>query len=142
MNAKSDEPATRSESPIEQQFRALIEHAQREGYSVGWQAAMAAVSDAIASIAETSAQTKGSPIGPTLRGETSGSPQITPGTTPHYVFSAIKKNWQQGLTGSQVVVLVQEGGHKASDASIRTSIQRLKRRKLIVQRHNKWFPNS
>ena len=63
---------------------------------------------------------------------------VTQGSTPWYVLQAVRK--KHGMTGSEVVSVVQEGGHRVSDGSIRTSLFRLSDKKLIVSRHKKWFP--
>jgi predicted transcriptional regulator len=44
------------------------------------------------------------------------------------------------MTGAEIVAAVQEAGHNVSEGNIRTSISRVKDKKLIVSRHNKWFP--
>jgi hypothetical protein len=43
------------------------------------------------------------------------------------------------MTGSEVVSVVQESGHKVGEGSIRTTLIRLRDRKLIASRHGKWF---
>jgi hypothetical protein len=70
------------------------------------------------------------------RSGTSAGPAL--GTTPFVALQAIKK--APGMTGSQIVEVVKDGGHPASEGSIRTSMGRLRNRKLVVVRHGKWYP--
>jgi X-X-X-Leu-X-X-Gly heptad repeat protein len=115
-----------------------VEKIQREAYAQGWRDAIAALSKAAAEAAELSS----SDIAQGSSDFSSGTGQVvsgvTQGSTPWYVLQAVRK--KHGMTGSEVVSVVQDGGHKVSDASIRTSLIRLERKKLIVSRHKKWFP--
>jgi hypothetical protein len=114
-----------------------LEKAKKEGYLQGWRDALATVSKAVGeagepevipdinSLENVSSTTHATAGGPTV------------GSTPWYVLQTVKK--RPGMTGSEVVAVVKEGGHKVSEGSIRTSLVRLKNRKLIVSRHGKWF---
>jgi len=63
----------------------------------------------------------------------------TVGTTPHYVYQAVKK--RPGMTGFEVIAAVRADGHTAvGDNQIRTALSRLEKRNLIANRHKKWFP--
>ena len=63
---------------------------------------------------------------------------LTIGSTPYFTYQAIKK--RPGMTGAEIVAAVQTAGHNVSEGNIRTSISRVKEKKLIVSRHGKWFP--
>jgi hypothetical protein len=121
-------------------FAEVAEKLRKEAYAQGWRDAVAALTKAAAEAADLDpASSSGSNQTPI--DFTTGNREmigITQGSTPWYVFQAVRK--RHGMTGSEVVSVVQEGGHKVSDASIRTSLIRLERKKLIVSRHKKWFP--
>ncbi|HZT24781.1 MAG TPA: hypothetical protein VFA57_03655 [Pseudolabrys sp.] len=117
-----------------------FEKVRREAYAAGWKAAMAAVSKAASELVDP--QTVDDIEGgisdlstPTAR---AGDPKA--GSTPWWVLQAIRK--RNGMTGAEVVSVVTEGGHKVSEASIRTSLIRLERRKLIESRHKRWYPKG
>lgn len=114
------------------------EKLRKEAYAQGWRDAIAALSKA-AEEAEIDSAGSTSSQGPidfsTGNREIS---TITQGSTPWYVFQAVRK--RPGMTGLEVVSVVRESGHKVSEGSIRTSLVRLERKKLIVSRHKKWFP--
>jgi hypothetical protein len=118
------------------------ERIRREAYAAGWRDAMAAVSRAATDLAppdslpdSTSSGTGDlSPSG----NSAAATGGVTMGSTPWYVLQAVRR--KPGMTGLEVVNVVQEGGHRVSQANIRTSLVRLGRKKLIVSRHRKWFP--
>jgi hypothetical protein len=114
-----------------------LEKAKKEGYLQGWRDALTTISKAVADAGEPEVIPDINSIeNPTPSAHsTSGGPTV--GSTPWYVLQAVKK--RPGMTGSEVVAVVTEGGHKVSEGSIRTSLVRLKNRKLIVSRHGKWF---
>jgi hypothetical protein len=116
------------------------ERIRREAYAAGWRDAMAAVTQAATELAEPSAIPDGgnpsSDFSPSTNNPQGGGLKM--GSTPWYVLQAVKK--RPGMTGSEVVDVVREGGHKVSDGSIRTALIRLSDKKLIVARHRKWFP--
>lgn len=123
---------------IDQALAEAAEKIRREGYQAGWRDAVAVLTKAAADVAE---------LGPTelaSNGDTSqrkplpAQSGLTQGSTPWYVWQAIAK--KPGMTGSEIVSVVQENGHRVSEGNIRTSIARVKDKKLIVSRHNKWFP--
>jgi hypothetical protein len=119
------------------------EKIRREAYSAGWRDAVATVTKALA---------EGQPGDDTLppsfdagkdfegtgRREESNSNLPTIGTTPHYVYQAVRK--RPGMTGSEVIAQVHAEGHTVAEAQIRTALSRLDKRTLIVNRHKKWFP--
>jgi hypothetical protein len=124
-------------SELDRLLAEAAEKIRKEAYSAGWRDALSAISKAVADSADLgpSNMDSGSPI-EIQRSVTSTGP--APGTTPFVALLAIKK--QPGMTGAEVVEAVGKGGHPASEGSIRTSIGRLKERKLIVARHGKWYP--
>ncbi len=71
------------------------------------------------------------------RTPSAGCQSPTVGTTPHYVYTAVSR--KPGMTGAEVISAVHADGHTVSDPQIRTSLSRLQERKLIVNRHKKWF---
>ena len=113
------------------------EKIRREGFIAGWQAAIAAVAEAATKLAPEAQE--GFDIADIMAAPSSisrpGEP--TPGSTPSYVLQAVKK--RHGMTGAEVVSVVQDSGHKVSDASIRTALARLNKKHIVV-RHRKWFP--
>jgi hypothetical protein len=118
------------------------EKLRREAYAAGWRDAIAAINKAVTEAAEPGMAA--SVIGGgdySQQSATPAPPQGGPtvGSTPWYVWQAVNK--RPGMTGSEVVSVVQEGGHKVSDGSIRTSLSRLRDRKLLISRHGKWFPD-
>ncbi len=120
----------------ERLFSEAAEKLKTEAFIAGWHAALAAVEKALNELRENP------PVGivdvvveNSVKGKKGGSP--TQGTTPYYIYMAVKN--RPGLTGGQVAEEVKKAGHSAPAGSIRTSIQRLKRRHLIVLRHGKWF---
>jgi hypothetical protein len=109
----------------------LIEAAEklrREAYAQGWRDAVAALTKAAAEATEGEMP---NPVGAvdysTLTPPAASG--VTQGSTPWYVLQAVRK--RQGMTGSEIVSVVQEGGHKVSEGSIRTSLARLRDRNLI-----------
>jgi len=113
------------------------------GYAVGWRDAIAAMAKATAEVAEQKM-----PKAPDFKGVLLGAPEVgiqklpqgnlpLQGSTPWYVIQAVHK--KPGMTGAEIVAAVKEGGHNASENSIRTSIFRMKERKFLVARHGKWF---
>jgi hypothetical protein len=127
-----------SNGDINSLFAEAAEKLRKEAYAQGWRDAVEALTKAAAA-AQNDMPEGASDAGPmdfsTGNREVLG---ITQGSTPWYVFQAVRK--RPGMTGLEVVSVVQGGGHKVSDASIRTSLVRLERKKLIVSRHKKWFP--
>ena len=118
------------------------ERIRREAYAAGWRDAMVAINKAAGELAppDTPPNTNGSAsiaITPSPGSTVAIGTGVTMGSTPWYVLQAVKN--RPGMTGSEVVNAVQEGGHKVSEANIRTSLIRLGQKKLIVSRHRKWF---
>ena len=120
------------------------EKMRREAYAQGWRAGIKALLDAIgvagpelANQVEDNFDIADSMAGvPNIVVSRPGDPTL--GSTPSYVLQAVRK--RPGMAGSEVVSVVQEGGHKVPEGSIRTTLVRLERKKLIVSRHKKWFP--
>jgi hypothetical protein len=120
-------------------FAEAAEKLRREAYAQGWRDAVAALNKAAAEAADLAPVEQGQG-GSDFTPAGTGQPVtgVTQGSTPWYVLQAVRK--KHGMTGSEVVSVVQEGGHRVSDGSIRTSLIRLQDKKLIVSRHKKWFP--
>jgi hypothetical protein len=114
------------------------EKLRKEAYAQGWRDAVAALTKAAAEAAEVDPTQIGAGGTVPLDISTGGQAGVTQGSTPWYVLQAVRK--RPGMTGSEVVSVVQESGHRVSDASIRTSLIRLAAKKLIASRHKKWFP--
>jgi len=113
------------------------ERIRREAYAAGWHAAIQAVDKALDGVAEPQGiEGVGTAAG--LSRATGVTANVTAGSTPWYVLQAIVK--RPGMSGAEIVNTVREGGHDVPEGSIRTSIARLKKRKLITARHAKWFP--
>lgn len=114
------------------------ERLKREAYAAGWRDALAAITTAVQE-AGTPALSEGMSLGGEFAGLPRSSTVAGPkqGTTPYVVLQVIRKS--PGMTGAQIVSAVSESKHPASEGSIRTSIGRLKGRKLIVARHGKWY---
>jgi hypothetical protein len=125
-------------NPMDQALAEAAERIRREAYQAGWRDAIAALNKAAAEAAELPAGEGGSEVEYSPPNGTSGQSGPTQGSTPWYVLQAVKK--RPGMTGSEIVSVVKESGHKVSEGSIRTSLARLKERKLAVSRHGKWFP--
>src|SRR5216684_2382316 len=124
-------------NPIDQALAEAAERIRREAYQAGWRDAVAALNKAAAEAAELPAVEAGSEIEYAPSKGSAGQSGPTQGSTPWYVLQAVKK--RPGMTGSEIVSVVKESGHKVSEGSIRTSLARLKDRKLAVSRHGKWF---
>lgn len=126
------------------QFEQLLADAadkiRREAYQQGWRDAIIALTKAAAEAAELPAGESFAAEGesaPARTGNGTAPQGITQGSTPWYVWQAVSK--KPGMTGSELVSVVQEGGHKVPEGSIRTTLVRLKGRKILVSRHGKWF---
>jgi hypothetical protein len=116
-----------------------MEKIRREAYAAGWRDCAAIITKALGE-----AQPGDVPDGPQddnrdadgLRGGSiTGAPTV--GTTPHYVYMAVRR--KPGMTGAEVVSAVHADGHNVAEASIRTTLVRLVKRGLIVNRHKKWY---
>ena len=120
------------------------EKLRREAYAQGWRAAIKAMLETTNNVAtEVANQVEENfEIGDALAVpsviSTNRPGDPTAGSTPWYVLQAVRR--RHGMTGSEVVSVVREGGHKVSEGSIRTALSRLGEKKLIVGRHRKWFP--
>jgi hypothetical protein len=120
------------------------EKLRREAYAQGWRAAIKAMLEATNNVAtelagpvEENFQIADDLATPSvINPNRPGDP--TAGSTPWYVLQAVRR--RHGMTGSEIVSVVREGGHKVSEGSIRTALSRLGEKKLIVGRHRKWFP--
>ena len=123
-------------SELDKLLADAAEKIRREAYAAGWRDAIAAINKAASELTDPSTvQDLGvadfTPAAVAAAG-------VTMGSTPWYVLQAVRKT--PGMTGSEVVANVWDGGHKVSEGSIRTSLIRLEKKKLIVGRHRKWFP--
>lgn len=132
--------ATTNGSELPGALAEAVEKIRREAYSAGWRDALAALNKAAAEMANEPSESfeisDMQAVPSSVSFARSGDPKT--GSTPWYVLQAVRK--RSGMTGSEVVSAVQDGGHKVSEASIRTSLTRLERKKLIESRHKKWFP--
>ena len=128
-------------SEIEKIMAEAAEKIRREGYAAGWRDCAALVAK---TVAEAAPGTCRRPLATDKTERIQNERRFTPagnaptvGTTPHYVFSDRRK---PGMIGAEVVAAVHADGHNVAEASIRTTLVRLDKRHLIVNRHKKWFP--
>jgi hypothetical protein len=124
-------------STIDQALAEAAERIRREGYQQGWRDAVAALNKAATEVAELGPGEGQAELEINSIRPATGVTGLTQGSTPWYVWQAV--NRKPGMTGSELVSVVQEGGHKVSEGSIRTTLVRLKARKILVSRHGKWF---
>jgi hypothetical protein len=125
-------------------LKEVVEQMRRDAYVAGWNAAIAAVSEALVGVIPT---IDISGATPTLSGlqprnaNSNSNPSSTAlptvGTTPHYVYEAVRR--KQGMTGAEVVSAVHAEGHEVGEPQIRTALSRLATRQLLANRHRKWF---
>ncbi len=130
-----------SDSDINKLLADAAEKIRQDAYAAGWRDAISAINKAVSEAGELSAsEATGIGVGDFAvtggNAKTGRSP--TQGSTPWYVVQAVKR--KPGMTGAEIVDAIQGSGHNVSEGSIRTSISRMKTRKLIVDRHGKWFP--
>jgi hypothetical protein len=125
-------------------LKEMVEQMKRDAWAAGWNAAMEAVTAALADVVPTMEMRGGAPTLPGLQTRNSNSnsnPSSTAlptvGTTPHYVYQAVRN--KQGMTGAEVVAAVRAEGHEAAEPQIRTALSRLATRQLLANRHRKWF---
>lgn len=109
---------------------------RREAYAAGWRAAVEAITKAAKETAPGEVTEGDFDLGSASTRKTNLPGDPKEGTTPWVIMQMVRR--KPGMKGSEIVAAVQESGHKASDASIRTSIGRLNG-KLIVSRHTKWY---
>ena len=129
---------------IEKILADAAERIKRDAYASGWNDAIEAVKNALVGLGTApipqDIQISGSSVvtsAPVIQNaNASRGPAI--GSTPHYVLNALKE--RPGMGSTEIVDAVRSEGHSAPDGSIRTTIFRLRDRKLIVSRHGKWFP--
>lgn len=112
------------------------ERLKQEWFANGWKACLQAINNGLAmpempeGMAALAADQK-------VANQKATGKEPRQGTTPHAILVAVRRT--PGLKGRQIVEAVKASGHSASDASIKTNIQRLKDRKLIFLRHSKWY---
>jgi hypothetical protein len=125
---------------IENLLAEAAEKIKREAYNSGWRDAMTAVSQALSGLAPDPDNQNGDLSGPLFIPTASRQDNDMPttGSTPYYVVAAVRR--KPGMTTKELVDSIIDEGHNVPDNSIRTSIYRMKDRRLIVARHNKWFP--
>ena len=121
------------------------ERLRKEAYAAGWRDALAAVASAVQQIqpseavAESFSEVRVAAVGTGNPGSAAlngvAAPKI--GTTPYYVYQAVKK--RPGMTGADVVAAVRADGHNVPEPQVRTALARLGGRRLLVNRHKKWF---
>lgn len=121
-------------------LKEVVDKIKSEAFASGWSAAMSAVSQAINAIPTPEGFVEGAPV-PSGVLKPSGSSIAgslpTVGTTPHYVYEAVRT--KQGMTGAEVIEAVRSAGHNAAEPQIRTALSRLEKRQLLANRHRKWF---
>jgi len=126
-------------------FTELADKIKRSAYADGWRDAMSAVAKAVSDLAPDMPDVIGPPSqikysnGFDSAPDAGAKSKLTVGTTPYFIVGALKS--KPGLTPSEIIQALQEAGHTAPEASIRTNIHRLKARRLIVARHGKWYVN-
>jgi hypothetical protein len=117
------------------------EKIKREAYAAGWRDAIVALNKSVSELVDPATleniEIQEAVNAPVVLGP-SNSKLPKQGSTPWAIVQAVKK--QPGMTATQIVETLKENGHNAPESSIRTSIFRMKNKKLIVPRHNKWFP--
>lgn len=125
-------------------LKEVVEQMKRDAWAAGWNAAMQAVTAALAEVIPTMDISGATPTLPGLQTRNSNSNSSpsstslpTVGTTPHYVYDAVRK--KQGMTGAEVVAAVFAEGHEVGEPQIRTALSRLEKRQLLANRHKKWF---
>lgn len=100
-----------------------IEQVWRDAYAAGWRACWDAMQQAM--------QEKTAPYLPR-------APKPEPQTTQWYALEAV--NAQHGMTTLETITRAKQMGCTAPDGSIRVALVRLKGKRLIVARDDKWFP--
>jgi len=121
-------------------LKEAVEKIRREAYASGWKDALEAVA---ASITSLPAPEGGDGVSITglgasaNRSNSDNSSAPTVGTTPWYVMQVVQR--RQGMTGAEVVAAVRADGHDVAEAQIRTALSRLEKRRLLANRHRKWF---
>jgi hypothetical protein len=125
-------------------LKEMVEQMKRDAWAAGWSAAMEAVKTALADVMPTMDISGTTPTLPGLQTRNSSANSNlsstalpTVGTTPHYVYEAVRR--KQGMTGTEVVAAVRADGHDVAEPQIRTSLSRLATRQLLANRHRKWF---
>jgi hypothetical protein len=133
-----------SDIPAGQDVVGIIEQMKRDAWAAGWNAAMDAVTAALNEVTPSMDISGATPTLPGLQTRNSGAnsnPSSTAlptvGTTPHYVYEAVRK--KQGMTGADVIAAVRAEGHDVAEPQIRTALSRLEKRQLLANRHRKWF---
>lgn len=114
------------------------EKIRKEAYAAGWRDAIAAITKAASESAPGDIPAPSAGTDNIHKTTAATGPGPTVGSTPWYVWQAVVK--RPGMTGAEVVSVVQDGGHRVPEGSIRTSLTRIRDKKLIVSRHGKWFP--
>jgi hypothetical protein len=110
-----------------------VEAVRKDAYAAGYKAALTAISNTVADMT-SAAPESGAGYPPTKNVD--GAPTV--GTTQFYVWQAVLK--KPGMTALELISVVKHDAPKASTGSIRTSLSRVKGKRLIVSRHGKWFP--
>jgi hypothetical protein len=111
-----------------------VEAVRKEAYAEGYRAGLTAAANALADLAE------GAPVAAPshVSAKADGAPTV--GTTPYCVWQAVLK--KPGMTNSELISVVHGELPKTTTGSIRTSINRVRHKRLIVARHGKWFPQG
>jgi hypothetical protein len=120
-------------------IREAVERVKRDAFAAGWKAAVDAITGAIASLEPPEGLDPDAitfvPFSKRSAEPVGALPTV--GTTPHYVYEAVRK--KQGMTGADVIAAVRAEGHDVAEPQIRTALSRLEKRQLLANRHRKWF---
>jgi hypothetical protein len=131
-----------SDQNLESLFSEVAEKIKREAYVAGWRDAIAAINKSVGELVDPATleaiEIRDAKAAPTVLHRDANSKLPKQGSTPWEVIQAVKKH--PGMSTVQLIDAIHAGGHGAPEGSIRTSIFRVKNRKFIVARHNKWYP--
>src|SRR5450631_2347948 len=102
-------------------IREAVERVKRDAFASGWKAAVEAITGAIANLEPPEGV---DPDSVTHVPFSKRSPEPigtlpTVGTTPHYVYEAVRR--KQGMTGAEVIDAVRADGHSVGEPQIRTA---------------------
>jgi len=118
------------------------ERIKREAYAAGWRDAIAAINKAASDLVDPNTaddiEIRNTKEAPTTIGRPQNGKMPKQGSTPWEVIQVVKRH--PGMSTVQIIEALKENSHAAPEGSIRTSIFRVKNRRFIVARHNKWYP--
>jgi hypothetical protein len=143
-----DEVADEAFSAFETDHRPAFRAALRRAFLVGWQSHADAVDEATAKLRglPSEEQASGMPLEDITETSTDMPAPVTeapsdpaPNSQPDLILNLIKAT-PTGMTSLEVIDAVHRVDHSISGPSIRTSLHRLRLRRLIYNRLGKWFP--